>query len=855
MTRRLLIVVVAAVVALAAARPARGVTDDEVCRSIERAREYLLNLRNPDGSFTADPKWRGCYTSLILMTLAYMGEHPNREVMSKGMTYLLSLDPARDFNEKQGYALPIRVMAMAYLHNKLTDEKRALARKVMAADLNLILQGQSGTGGWRYLLNRVDYDYSATQWPLLAIMEAGRVGLEFPKEPLLAARAFYVRGQHPDGGWGYQFGGKSYGAMTAAGLASLYILSDLCEPASGCPCRAGQSTNVGSETERRMDAALGWLDRNFTAQHHAGWPFQTNFDEVYYWLYSMERVGIAAGYKHFGRHNWYREGAEVLLSRQLPDGAWEQIDPKIRTFMPNWGGGKVPDTCFALLFLFKGRAPVLFNKLRFDGAWNPHRRDIANLTRYIEWSKEQQFHWQIVDIAAPLEELHDAPVLFLSAESPPRLTPDDKRKLRAFTDTGGTLLVEASCGNPPTRKALLELFKEVWPEWPLRPLGADHAVFLDPYPLTHRPELMGLGDGERTFLFYSMDDISCPWHTRAFSAKEYLFHWGINLFTYAMDRSPLRAKLADAAPPKAARYLAPPVPGPRKAVRLARVRHGGNWEAGANYAAFAALAAYFEKEHGIAFRMEESNAVPVTRGGLAADNLAGCDVAFLTGSGAFTLTDAEKAGLAAFVARGGFVWAEAAAGSAAFDAAFRAIAGDLGWTLAPLAPEHPLMTGRLGPARGYDLRSGVEFRRALRVPRIIKPWAELWGITVGGRLAGVYSPFDAVSFAFSPYEAYNCRGYKTDDAAAVVMNIALSLTVPQEHWSIVPPAPPLTEYLLLVSPSALPPCDGLYSPLPWTIAPESAAQKAAVERLATPGSAAPAPPPAEVLPPWMKNPG
>ena len=796
---RIACVGMAALAALAVAGPARaavqwpdaplaagpaGVTDDDVTRAIAKGREYLLSLRNPDGSFTQEPAWRNCYTSLILMTLAYMGEHPNRDHMRQGMNYLINLVPERDFNRREGYALPIRIMALAYLYRNLTDEQKARARQVIKSDLNRIIRGQCGVGGWRYQYNRSDYDYSASQWDVLAFYEAGRLGIEFPRETLLAARAFYFRGQKADGGWSYQFGGQSYGSMTAAGMASLQIISDLVEPASGCPCKDGRSRAANSETQRRIDAALDWLAQNFSATHNPGWPHRTNFDQVYYWLYSMERVGIAAGHKHFGGHNWYKEGAAFLVSRQLPDGSWRENDPAVRTRVQHWGGGGVPDTCFAILFLYKGRAPIVLNKLRFPGVWNPHRRDAANLTRYIEWAKEQPFQWQIVDLKAPLEELHDAPILYISAESVPRWTDAEKEKLRAFTDTGGTILLEASCGNPAVRQWVTTFAAEVWPEWPLKPLGGDHPVFTDPYPLSKRPELMGIRDGLRTILYYAMDDVSCPWHTRAFTSREYLFRWGINLFSCATDRAPLRAKLAGREPPPADRYTERPQPGPRRRLRIARLKTSGDWHVGANYGALGQLGRHLRDTLGLTLEVTEPARVPFTEGGVEAAALKDFDVAYLTGTGSFALADDQRQALASWLADGGFLWAEAGGGSEAFDKALRELAEAAGWRLQPLPKDHPLMTGKMPPASGYDLTAGVQFRQALRIPRAKKDHAELWGLfadaedgkkEAGDRLVGLYSPLD-VTFSLSPYQAYNLRGYKTADAAAVATNIVLYLT-------------------------------------------------------------------------------
>jgi hypothetical protein len=52
---------------------------------------------------------------------------------------------------------------------------------------------------------------------------------------------------------------------------------------------------------------------------------------------------------------------------------------------------------------------------------------------------------------------------------------------------------------------------------------------------------------------------------------------------------------------------------------------------------------------------------------------------------------------------------------------------------------------------------------------------DLVGIYAGDRMVGLYSPRD-VLFSLTPYEACGCRGYKTEDAAAVATNIVLYLT-------------------------------------------------------------------------------
>ena len=732
----------------------KPLTDEDVRQAIEKGRQYLVSQAKPDGSFAVG-KMVGGHSALVFMTLAYMGEHPNRDHMSNGLVYLMGLDPDTGFDNRQGYALPIRVMGLSYIYKKLLGDRRRLVALQAKQDIIRMQAGQTTTGGWRYKLEpNKDYDFSVTQWPILAMRDAQRAGIEFPdpRGHLARALALYLKGHNSDGGWAYQAGkGKSYGSMTAAGLASLFIIADFLEPNSGCPCVHGKSRRDVTQTERAMDAALKWLGKHFSASNNPEKGGRT-----LYWLYCVERVGIAAGYKYFGTHNWYKEGVAELVKKQGKDGKW----------------GNLEDTCFALLFLYKGRAPILFNKLKFDGVWNAHRRDIANLTHFIERTKEQMFHWQIVELRAPLEELHDAPILYITAESVPNFTDEQKKKLRAFTDTGGTILFEASCGNAAVRSWFTKFAAEIWPEWQLVKLPREHGAWNALHQMKARPEALGVGDGVRTAVFYSPDDVSCAWQTQAVARRGYLFDWGINLYTYATDGAPLRAKLAARGPVTTDRFTGTVKAGANKSVRIARVKHGGNWEAGANYRGLSHLAKHVQAKAGIRLQVTEPTQAPFNSGGVAVADLKRGQIAYLAGSADVTLTPDEQAAMKKYLAAGGFLWAEAVTGSLAFDQAVRKLAADMGLTLKLLPGSHPLLHGRMAGAEGHNLTSRVQFRRALRAQRIGRPSAEFYGIYQGSKMVGLYSPFDVV-FSLTGYEAHRCRGYKAEDAMAVGTNLVL----------------------------------------------------------------------------------
>jgi len=740
-----------------AQQPGGGLTDEQVVKAIEKAQKYLISQQGGGGAWKEQKHHQSpvpCgHTEMALFSLVYSGVHPNREAISKGMNALISRG-ALGYT----YATSMRAMAYAHLQKKLSGAKRDLVRKALIADAMWLVQAQGSHGGWNYTSlggSGGRYDLSNTQMAMLALREAALAGVEIPRFVWERSMRLYFAQQKNDGAWNYGEHNKGlgqktpgYGTMTAAGLASIFITMDNLNLASGCPCQNGRSARLGGDFDRRVDLALGWLGKNFKPDVSPKHPNGLDKHKRY-WLYSVERVGIAAGYKYFGTRNWYKEGATHLVRAQSGNGSW----------------GGIPETCFCLLFLYKGRAPILYNKLEYKGQWNNHRRDIPNLTSYIEKVKEQPFHWQIVSLKAPVAELHDAPVLYITAETPPEFSDAHKKKLRQFTDTGGTILFEASCGSPEVRKWAQDFIKAVWPEWSLKPLGPDHGSFKHPHPLKQRPEILGLHDGLRTFLFYAMDDISCAWQMKSYARRSYLFQWGINLFTYATDQSPLRAKLQARQPKEKDRYPGAARSGGRGNLRLARVKYDGpGWMTGCNYRVFQGLASHLSAKAGVSLAADEKGVKP--------SDLGGVDVAYLIGPGEIAMPEAQKQALKAYAAKGGFLWVEAANGSTEFNGAFRKLAGEVGWQLKPVPQTHPLMTGRLPGGKGYGLISGVQFSRSLRVLRLARPHADLTGIYLGDKLVGVYSAFD-ILFSTTGYNAYGRRGYKIQDARAVATNIVL----------------------------------------------------------------------------------
>lgn len=70
----------------------------------------------------------------------------------------------------------------------------------------------------------------------------------------------------------------------------------------------------------------------------------------YYYLWSIERLGVLLGMESFGNANWFELGAESLLRRQNENGSW---GTKLEDEKEPYADQYLADTAFSILFLKK----------------------------------------------------------------------------------------------------------------------------------------------------------------------------------------------------------------------------------------------------------------------------------------------------------------------------------------------------------------------------------------------------------------------------------------------------------------------------------------------------------------------
>jgi hypothetical protein len=262
-------------------------------------------------------------------------EHPG------GMTALAAYTLLRSGSKKDSPAVAGALAALdgqvfestysASVHLLLCEALGEPARAAEARrSLDLLLDGQE-RGVWSYPWGNLDN--SNTQFALLALRSARRMGLEVPEAVLVEALrglALFERGR---GGYTYGLATReTYGGMTAATLASIGVLQEAA--ASG----SGRLRAALEKEARAIGEAERWMEERFDASRNPNGDGTWRSIFHYPYLWALERWCGLTDRQTIAGHDWYAEGAEWLLAHQARNGAFG-----LDTGLEN--------TCFALLFL------------------------------------------------------------------------------------------------------------------------------------------------------------------------------------------------------------------------------------------------------------------------------------------------------------------------------------------------------------------------------------------------------------------------------------------------------------------------------------------------------------------------
>lgn len=744
----------------------------EVERSIRRGIAYLRKTQLDNGGWEEFNGNHPCgLTALCTLALLNAGVPKDDPAIAQAMKYL------RAITVKDTYSISLQTLV--YCHYGAAGDLPRIRENAQ-----WLSKSQTTGGGWNYGRGTGRPDPSNTQFAVLALGAAQDIGVAV--DPIVFQRTvnYWEKGQSDDGGWGYSIGSLSSpptGSMTCAGIGSLVI-------AKG---RLGESTSsvgengircCGGDSDQRdpVQAGLAWLEERFQVNANTNAAQRTYF----YYMYALERTGRLTGKRFFGQHDWYREGAEKLLSLQDQfQGYWSGAK--------NWEEPTVA-TSFALLFLAKGKRQVVIGDLDTNAPanpvarreWKPHPDALRQLIRHVERSWGRDLTWQSVRLEnAALTDLLQTPVLLISGQDALQLADDRSEMLKQYTEQGGTILFEAcggdGCGDASAfNQSVSKLCNQWYPDAPLERLPASHPIWTADR--TVKADLLpkdfwvyGVQACCRTPIFYVPKSISCRWELGDHLMKadddedpfrgeiEQCVRIGQNLVSYATGRE-LKDKLDQ-------RLVL-------QASVLDRTERGTTRIAWMDVNAGGADArrALPNVASIIRNQAEVAISVPSESVGIDDKSLSEVSLLWLHGRKSFQLTAPQRAALRKFIDNGGVILGNAICGNEAFANSFRteinAILKDA--PLRSLPADHPaLSTDYLG----YDL-SKVTIRRSIRegdgidVLKQVGPPRLEYSQSPDGLVSVVFSPLD-LSCALESTNSVQCPGYDTQDAAKIVTNI------------------------------------------------------------------------------------
>ncbi len=744
------------------------VTAEQVRAAIEGGKKFLLAEQQPRGNWDAFGQYPGGSTALCTLALLNAGVEPSHPQIQKALAWLRKLE------SRKTYSVALQTMAFSVATPR--QDAVRIQENVRWLEKQQITRGDR-SGAWSY--PGPGGDNSNSQFAVLALHEAQRVGAQVDPATWRRAAEYWHRCQLPNGSWNYQPGRPGSGSMTCAGIAATVICRGKVMPADARVQDGQVRCCLPQENDDSLQRALAWLGRAFSVRRNPG---TRGLSQVwhYYYLYGVERVGRLTARRFLGEHDWYREGAELLVRQQ-------------DVFTHSWtGSGHAENqpqitTSLALLFLAKGRRPLLLSKLKHGpgGDWNRHREDVAHLTAHAERLWGLDLTWQITDPSnASVEDLLQSPVLFLSGSQAPELM-GQAEKIRGYLDRGGFLFAEACCTESSRfEQAFRQLVDRMFPEteYQLRRVGPEHPLWRVEQSVSpdspYAGRLWSVEYGCRTCVVFSEADLSCFWELSTGRSGRGLpdmvaqrtrdaMAIGVNVLAYATGREP---KGKEASFGSAGSEIDLDALGPRGVIQIAKLQHGG----GCNDAP-GALVNLLRAAAGSELKLRiRTSEVPLY---LSDKNLFHYHLAFMHGRHDFRWTPLERKRLRQYLENGGTLFADSICSSRPFATAFRrelkSALPDA--SLVPIPATHPLFTEASG---GYDIRQ-VELRTPVQQQpgtplrsRVQKVAPELEGIELDGRLAVIFSPYD-ISCALEQHEALQCRGYTQKDAARIGLNVLM----------------------------------------------------------------------------------
>ena len=364
----------------------------------------------------------------------------------------------------------------------------------------------------------------------------------------------------------------------------------------------------------------------------------------------------------------------------------------------------------------------------------------------------------------------DIPILYMTGDYDFSFKPAEVENLRKFITGGGTIIFNAARGRDEYSRAVMREMRKVFPQKSFMRLPQDHPIFNARFRIQNVAMLLNGVQTSRPPEIYSIDIgtraacILVPGGLGAsLSATEYhpdgrhivgesAKRLGVNLVAYMLGSTEYGRFLAQDFPVYAGRTKQGDV------VRFASVKYSGSWDLNPSI------------QNSVLTNLKENTNIDVdfTPHSVTLDDkrTGHFPLLFMTGHYDFQWSEAEAAGLARYLNRGGLLVVSSGAGLKPFDKAFKRELKKVypNAELIKLTPSHPLFAG------GWNPIERVAFTPAVLRDNPTLETPEFQGYFIDGRLAILYSPYDLMSGVNRESNAY-AKGLIDTDALRVVNNI------------------------------------------------------------------------------------
>jgi len=547
------------------------VTPEQIDAAIQKGVAYIYSQQKPDGRWEEmDHRtgiahdWEktqgdtfGGFSALATYALLTADEKPDDKRVVSAISFLKKADVIGI------YSLGLRAQVWHLLARdpKEKEEMADLATKDADRIVNNINTTGDNRGLWDYGTGKGKrIDHSVSQYGILGLWALQEAGANVDIRFWHVFDERWRADQLADGSWSYDATPQHKGthprsaAMTAAGIATLFITQD--NTYADLPDHHGNLFNSNIEN------GLRWMAEHFK-------EVGTN-----YGWYGVERIGVASGTKYFGTIDWFQKGAEHLIATQAKDGSWPTEDP---------GGTHLTDTCFAVLFLARGRAPIMMNKVQYEIAakngkpeeadWNERPRDVANLAQWTGDRVEGNFNWQLVNLKVTAEELRDAPILYFAGDQALNFTEAEEDKLKIFVREGGMILANADYSNKLFTDSVMTLGTKMF-GYEFRELESNSPIWTENGRVARGSgKVLALSNGIREMMIIlNSGDPAKVWQTPPNTPRSEPMALGANIFLYAVDKKNLesRGQSTLVLPNFAVKT--------ERTIAVARLKYGGNWD-------------------------------------------------------------------------------------------------------------------------------------------------------------------------------------------------------------------------------------------------------------------------------------